>query len=49
MVSQFRLLLTPSEHSELDLGLLREEFEALDLSAEQLGKVNFDVLGPAKK
>ncbi len=44
VVSQFRLLLTPSEHSELDLGLLREEFEALDLSAEHLGKVNFDVL-----
>ncbi|MBA3533129.1 MAG: HEAT repeat domain-containing protein [Ardenticatenales bacterium] len=44
VVGQFRLLLAPGAGSALDIDLLREEFAAAGLSAEQLGKASFDAL-----
>jgi hypothetical protein len=44
VLGEFRALFVPNENSQLDLDLLREEFEASGLSAEYLGTVSFEVL-----
>ena len=44
VLSEFRMLLTPSEHSQLDMDLLRLEFESAGFSTDYLGTLSFDVL-----